>query len=96
MEAWFDELKNNSHRDQLSFNYVSWKNEDIKITYLPKRIYDSEYFKWRGIHSKIKPTNNMTSTISTIKQRIQSARSRTTTPASRESQTRRLRTRVYL
>ncbi|WP_304125524.1 glycosyltransferase [Methanosphaera cuniculi] len=26
MEAWFDEVRNHSRRDQLSFNYVCWKN----------------------------------------------------------------------
>jgi len=50
MEAWFEELKENSHRDQLSFNYVLWKNSDIHITYLDRRIYDSEWFKWRKVH----------------------------------------------
>ena len=54
MEAWFNELKDNSHRDQLSFNYVLWKNSDIKIKYLDKNIYKSKWFRWNGIHKKIK------------------------------------------
>lgn len=51
MEAWFNELKDNSHRDQLSFNYVLWKNSDINIIYLDKLIYKSEWFKWNTSHS---------------------------------------------
>ena len=50
MEDWFEELKENSHRDQLSFNYALWKNSDIHIVYLDKHIYDSEWFKWRKGH----------------------------------------------
>jgi len=52
MEEWTNELKNGSHRDQLSFNYVCWKNKDIKVVYLDKFIYKSEYFHWNGVHSK--------------------------------------------
>ena len=51
MEQWFDELKNGSHRDQLSFNYVAWKNEDIKIFYLDKTICKSQWFNWGGKHN---------------------------------------------
>lgn len=54
MECWFNELKNGSHRDQLSFNYVSWKNIDVKIVYLDKNICNSEFFYWNGTHSKHK------------------------------------------
>lgn len=53
MEQWFEEVKNGSHRDQLSFNYVAWKNEDIKIFYLDKMIYKSQWFNW-GRHKKSK------------------------------------------
>ena len=52
MEQWFEELKNGSHRDQLSFNYVAWKNEDIKIFYLDKTIYRSQWFNWGAGHKK--------------------------------------------
>ena len=52
MEAWFEELKNESHRDQLSFNYVSWKNQDIKVIYMDKMIYRSEWFNWRSGHKR--------------------------------------------
>ena len=53
MEDWFKELKNGSHRDQLSFNYVSWKNKDVNVTYLDKYIYKSNYFNWVGGHSRL-------------------------------------------
>ena len=52
MEEWFSEVKNGSHRDQLSFNYVQWKNQDIKVEYLDKKIYKSEWFNWIGGHGK--------------------------------------------
>ena len=52
MEAWFEELKDNSHRDQLSFNYVLWKNNDVKIAYMDKTICKSEWFTWKGTHTK--------------------------------------------
>jgi hypothetical protein len=54
MEDWFNEVRNGSHRDQLSFNYVSWKNKDINITYLDKDICKSKWFFWNGKHG-IKP-----------------------------------------
>ena len=52
MEAWSDEVINGSHRDQLSFNYVLWKNNDVKVIYLDKKIYKSEWFYWNGGHRK--------------------------------------------
>ena len=63
MEDWFEELKNGSHRDQLSFNYASWKNKDIKVVYMDKFIYKSEFFLWNSAHSK-KPTPSRTSFLS--------------------------------
>jgi hypothetical protein len=72
MEDWFNEIKNGSHRDQLSFNYASWKNKDIKISYLDKDIYKSKWFFWNGKHG-VKPTiktqtaSTVSSTIKTIK-----------------------------
>ena len=54
MEDWFKEIKNGSHRDQLSFNYACWKNKDIKISYLEKNIYNSTWFHWYMSHSKKK------------------------------------------
>lgn len=57
MEEWFNEVKNGSHRDQLSFNYVTWKNKDINIIYLNKNIYKSNYFHWDGSHRKYTNTS---------------------------------------
>ena len=58
MEQWFEELKNGSHRDQLSFNYVAWKNNDIKIFYLDKNIYKSQWFNWGASHKKPSKTSS--------------------------------------
>lgn len=51
MEEWFNEVKKGSHRDQLSFNYVSWKNKEINIVYMDSHIYKSEFFYWSGTHN---------------------------------------------
>jgi hypothetical protein len=50
MEAWSNEVMNGSHRDQLSFNYCCWKNQDVKIKYLDKGICNSKWFKWYMNH----------------------------------------------
>lgn len=50
MEAWSEEVMNGSHRDQLSFNYCCWKNEDIKVEYLDSKIYNSKWFLWKSLH----------------------------------------------
>jgi len=86
MEDWFKELKDGSHRDQLSFNYVSWKNQDVKITYMDKKICNSSWFNWKCLHKKknnftvktirptiIKKSSNIDETrkkIETIKNRV--------------------------
>ena len=62
MEKWWEELKNKSHRDQLSFNYVVWKLQTDIVSYLDKNIYKSEYFKWNPGHKKI-PNRLNTATI---------------------------------
>lgn len=54
MEEWWKELKNGSHRDQLSFNYACWKHQDVKVIYLDKKICKSQYFHWNGAHIKQK------------------------------------------
>lgn len=53
MEQWWAEVKNKSFRDQLSFNYVSWKNQDIEIAYLDKTIQNSEFFLWFKPHNEV-------------------------------------------
>lgn len=52
MRDWSNEILNGSHRDQLSFNYCSWKNKDVKIHYLDRKIYDSQWFHWNKGHRK--------------------------------------------
>lgn len=79
MEQWFEELKNGSHRDQLSFNYVAWKNDDIKIFYLDKMIYKSQWFNWVSGHKKggNKSIKSVTTTHnSELKKRIAANRER--------------------
>jgi len=44
MNAWWYELSNHSRRDQLSFNYVCWKNK-FKYHEIPERIGDGRFFK---------------------------------------------------
>ena len=44
MDTWFSELKDKSHRDQLSFNYAAWKNQDVKVVYVEKNIDKSSFF----------------------------------------------------
>ena len=52
MEYWFGQIREKSHRDQLSFNYSLWKNQDVKIKLLNKTICHSKWFSWLGKHSK--------------------------------------------
>ena len=42
MNIWFNEIKNYSYRDQLSFNYIIWKT-GIKFKYISK-IFSLNYF----------------------------------------------------
>ena len=46
MEEWWKEIKNYSHRDQLSFNYAMWKTR-IKNKYICKR-FIINYFSQSG------------------------------------------------
>ena len=43
MEDWWTEIKYNSRRDQLSFNYVAWKN-NLKFNYMDGDSRNNEYF----------------------------------------------------
>jgi len=54
MDDWWKEIKTKSCRDQISFNYVLWKNKDIEISYLDKKIFNSKYFFWNTKHEKVK------------------------------------------
>ena len=51
MEHWWTELKYGSKRDQLSFNYVAWKN-NFKFNYLPGDGRDDGYVKQVIGHKK--------------------------------------------
>ena len=42
MDKWFGEIEKYSHRDQLSFNYISWKT-GVKFKYISKR-FAMNYF----------------------------------------------------
>ena len=56
MDEWWEEIKNGSHRDQLSFNYVCWKNNDVKVVYLNEKTCESRWFRWKKMHNKFKKT----------------------------------------
>jgi hypothetical protein len=49
MEDWWTEIKYNSKRDQLSFNYVAWKN-NLKFNYIQGDIRKNKYFTNTGAH----------------------------------------------
>lgn len=49
MEDWWTEIKHNSKRDQLSFNYVAWKN-NFKYNYLEGDVRTNHYFLNMGAH----------------------------------------------
>ena len=53
MEDWWIEIKYGSRRDQLSFNYVAWKN-NFKFSYLGGDSRKNEYFLQTGKHKKRK------------------------------------------
>jgi hypothetical protein len=52
-EMWFEEVKNWSHRDQLSFSYAAWKLGMDGIVYLPNTIFQCETFKWGAAHTPV-------------------------------------------
>jgi hypothetical protein len=49
MEDWWNEIKHNSKRDQLSFDYIAWKNE-FNFVYLEGDSRDNDYFVSVGKH----------------------------------------------
>ncbi len=50
MEDWWKEIKENSRRDQLSFNYVCWKNH-FAYDISDLKCYKSDYWLNPGIHT---------------------------------------------
>ena len=51
MNNWWEQIANESHRDQLSFNYVIWKT-GLSFEYLDKALCNSKYFYWRKEHGR--------------------------------------------
>lgn len=49
MESWWGEIKNNSKRDQLSFNYIAWKTS-FDFVYLEGDSRNNQYFLSMGKH----------------------------------------------
>ena len=49
MNDWFHEIKQNSHRDQLSFNYILWKTGNKDVKYISKKYID-KYFEQNPNH----------------------------------------------
>ena len=45
MEKWYNEIKYNSYRDQLSFNYILWKNGNNNVKYNKKISHSDKYNK---------------------------------------------------
>lgn len=80
MEKWWEEIKNGSHRDQLSFNYASWKLPNVKIKYLDKKLYNSKWFLWKTKHTKKNMQNSVNNEIINIenkhREKIEKLRSR--------------------
>lgn len=72
MNLWWSELKNGSHRDQMSFNYAVWKLKFDKLVQLDKRTDHSKYFM---IHKHAKSnfvkqgdaTTNVSTNVKTVK-----------------------------
>ena len=52
MEKWFYEIKHNSYRDQLSFNYIFWKTRKKIVKYISKHSIN-EYLNQSKHHLKI-------------------------------------------
>ena len=73
MEEWFNEVKNGSHRDQLSFNYVCWKNKNINVFYMDKKICYSKWFNWNGKHTKVKNIIPSQTTAATVSASVKNA-----------------------
>jgi len=48
-EDWWSEIKHNSKRDQLSFNYIAWKNQ-FNFVYLEGDSRNNDYFVSMGKH----------------------------------------------
>jgi len=45
MDDWWKIILKGSHRDQLSFSYVAWKNNESKFAYFDKKKYKEFFYK---------------------------------------------------
>ena len=45
MNDWWSILFKGSHRDQLSFSYIAWKNKHIKFAYFNGFLYEEYFYK---------------------------------------------------
>ena len=52
MNAWWEEVKNRSYRDQMSLMYCMWKTNFKQYKILDKTLFNSGYFKWGKCHRK--------------------------------------------
>ena len=43
-DLWWEEVRNGSYRDQLSFDYCRWRL-DMGVSYLPGTLFSTDYFK---------------------------------------------------
>lgn len=68
MNLWWSELKNGSHRDQMSFNYAVWKLKFNKLVQLDKRTDHSKYFMiHKHTKSNFAKQGEVTANIKTVK-----------------------------
>ena len=49
MDDWWKIVLKGSHRDQLSFSYVAWKNNDTKFAYFDKKKYKEFFYKLKHL-----------------------------------------------
>ncbi len=54
MEDWWNIVKNGSYRDQLSFSYAAWKNNNTKFMYFDKKEYKEFFYKLKHLKNRIK------------------------------------------
>ncbi|MBU1046183.1 DUF616 domain-containing protein [Patescibacteria group bacterium] len=54
MEDWWKEIKEGSRRDQLSFNYIAWK-DNLDFVYMKGNVRSNKYF----LHTKHKIKSNL-------------------------------------
>ena len=48
-EDWWNEMKHYSHLDQMSFNYVAWKNR-LNFNWIKEDVRECRHFQLKGIH----------------------------------------------